>query len=115
MNGFLLNTPTASPSAPAKAPQILIPFHPDEAWRVKQAAAFAGRSEATLRAWASLHDIGRRVASGSWRFSKAALSMFMDGDKAALAAYLAGDRSSDGLVAEYFARHGLSHLLGKKG
>src|SRR4051812_39528449 len=76
-------------------PQVLVPFDPREAIGLKQAAALAGKSEATLRSWCALYDIGRRVAGGSWMISRIALAMFLDGDKRALRAYLHGDRSSE--------------------
>jgi hypothetical protein len=47
-------------------------------------------------------DIGRRIG-GRWAVSKIALAMLLDGDKDALAAYLAGDRSSS-IVIGFFDR-----------
>jgi hypothetical protein len=85
-------------------PQILRPFHRDEALPVAEAARIAGRSVRTLREWCLLHDIGRRIG-GQWAVSKVALAMWLDGNKQALAAYLSGDRSSS-TVAAYFERCG---------
>jgi hypothetical protein len=90
-------------------PQILIPFDRDEALTVHQAADIAGRSVVSIRGWASLHDIGRRVA-GRWMISRVALAMHLDNDRKALSAYLAGDRDSEPVVS-YFRRLG---LLAKK-
>jgi hypothetical protein len=83
-------------------PRVLRPFHRNEAIPIAEAAAIAGRSVRTLREWCLLHDIGRRIG-GQWAVSKVALAMHLDGDKDALAAYLAGDRSSPTAVA-YFER-----------
>ena len=65
----------------------------------------AGRSVRTLREWCARLDIGRRIG-GRWAVSKVALAMLLDGDKTALAAYLAGDRQSD-VVTAYFERCGV--------
>ena len=88
-----------------REPQILRPFHRSEALPVAEAAQIAGRSKRTIREWCLLHDIGRRI-QGRWAVSKVALAMLLDGNKEALAAYLAGDRSST-TVAEYFSRCGV--------
>ena len=86
-------------------PRVLIPFDRREALSLVQAAEIAGRSVETIRRWASLNDLGRRIG-GQWAVSRVALAMFLDGDRAALKAYLRGD--SDGpLVAGYFIRAGL--------
>ena len=112
MNTRLLKNTAGTPLAPIQPPQILIPYRPEEAWTVKQAAAFAKKSEATVRAWASKYDLGRRVGPGGWQLSKVALSMFLDGNQAALRSYHNGDRGS-AAVALYFERHGLASLLAK--
>jgi len=65
----------------------------------------AGRSERTIRDWCTRFDIGRRIG-GRWAVSKVALATLLDGNKEALAAYLAGERSSP-TVAEYFSRCGV--------
>jgi hypothetical protein len=83
-------------------PQILIPFHRSEVLPIPEAAAIAGRSVRTMREWCQRHDIGRRIG-GQWAVSKVALAMQLDGDRAALKAYLAGDRRSPA-VAAYFER-----------
>jgi hypothetical protein len=72
---------------------------------IEQAAFIAGRSPRTLRDWAARFDIGRRI-QGRWAISSVALAMFLDGHAIALAAYLAGDRSSP-TITEYFERYGV--------
>jgi hypothetical protein len=63
-----------------------------------------GKSKRTVREWCQLHDVGRRIG-GQWAVSRVALAMFLDGDKLALEAYLAGDRTSP-IVTAYFDRCG---------
>jgi hypothetical protein len=86
-------------------PQVLRPFHRSEVLSVAEAADIAGRSVRTIREWCLLHDIGRRIG-GPWSVSKVTLAMWLDGNKEALAVYLAGDRSSP-IVMEYFSRCGV--------
>jgi hypothetical protein len=86
-------------------PAILRPYNAAEALTIEQAALIAGRSPRTIRDWAARFDIGRRI-QGRWAISKVALAMFLDGDAVALAAYLAGDRSSP-KATEYFERCGV--------
>jgi hypothetical protein len=86
-------------------PAILRPYHAAETLTIEQAALIAVRSPRTIRDWAARIDIGRRI-QGRWAISKVALAMLLDGNKAALAAYLAGDRSSP-TVTEYFERCGV--------
>jgi hypothetical protein len=86
-------------------PQVLRPFHRSEVLSVAEAADMAGKSLRTLRGWCLLHDIGRRI-QGRWAVSKVALAMLLDGNKEALAAYLAGERHSP-IVTEYFERCGV--------
>ena len=81
-------------------PQVLRPFHRSEVLSVVEAAEVAGRSERTLRDWCARFDIGRRIG-GRWAVSKVALGMLLLGDKAALAAYLTGDRHSTAIIAYY--------------
>jgi len=83
-------------------PQILRPYHRQEAISAQEAAELAGKSVRTIRNWCLLHDLGRRVG-GSWAVSKVALAMWLEGAREALNAYLAGDRASS-LVREYFSR-----------
>ena len=83
---------------------VLVPFDPTEAIDLSKAAERAGKSQSTLRNWCTQHGLGRRVGGGVWVVSKAALSMFLDGDHEALAAYHRGDRSS-ALVQTYFDRY----------
>jgi hypothetical protein len=91
-------------------PQVLRPFHRSEVLSIAEAAHIAGRSERTLRDWCARFDIGRRI-QGRWAVSKVALGMLLDGNKDALAAYLAGDRSSSN-VREYFTRCRVPLLAG---
>ena len=86
-------------------PQVLRPFHRSEALSIAEAAEIAGRSPRCIREWCLLHDIGRRIG-GQWAVSRVAFAMFLDGDKLALQAYLAGDRSSPTVTA-YFERRGV--------
>jgi hypothetical protein len=72
---------------------------------LKEAAQISGRSVETIRRWCALHDIGRRIG-GQWAVSHPALLMMLDGDRAALRAYWAGERQSP-LVRSYFERAGL--------
>ena len=83
-------------------PQVLRPFDRSEALSTAEAARVAGRAVRTIREWCLLHDIGRRIG-GRWAVSKVAMAMWLDGNKEALAAYLAGDRSSP-TITEYFYR-----------
>lgn len=84
-------------------PQVLIPWNPAEAITVAQAAAIARKSARTVRDRAAQYDIGRRVVGGDWMLSRVALLMLLEGNTAALSAYLAGDRESQA-VTEYFRR-----------
>lgn len=83
-------------------PQVLIPFHRAEAITVAEAAVLAKRTRRTLRGWCYFHNLGRRIG-GQWAVSIVALSMYLDGDSEALAAYLRGDRQSPSVLA-YFTR-----------
>jgi hypothetical protein len=91
-------------------PKVLVPFDRREAISLRKAKEIAGKSESTIRSWCANHDIGRRVGNGPWQVSRVALAMLLDGDGAALRAYLAGDRTGH-LVAEYFARAGLAAVI----
>jgi hypothetical protein len=86
-------------------PQILRPFNRSEVLSIAEAAAIAGRKVRTMRDWCLRHDIGRRI-EGQWAVSRVALGMLLDGDRDALKAYLAGDRSSPAVVS-YFERCGV--------
>ncbi len=86
-------------------PQVLIPYDRRESITLDHAARHIGRSVATLRQWAAVHDLGRKVG-GRWEVSRVALAMHLDGNVQALAAYLAGDRTSD-MVRSYFQRAGI--------
>jgi hypothetical protein len=89
-------------------PQVLRPFHRSEAIPITEAARIAGRSVRTLREWCMRLDIGRRIG-GQWAVSRVALAMWLDGDRAALAAYFAGDRTLP-IVVHYFERCGVPLL-----
>jgi hypothetical protein len=86
--------------------KILSPFDKRECISLKEAADIAGRSESTMRNWCDEYGLGRRIGGGPWSVSRVALAMHLDGDRKALRAYHAGDRTSD-LVAPYFERAGL--------
>ncbi len=88
-----------------REPAVLRPWHRAEARSISEAAAVAGRSIRTIREWCLLHDIGRKVG-GHWAVSIVALTMWLEGNKQALANYLVGDRSSP-MVTEYFQRCGV--------
>lgn len=91
-------------------PQIcltLVPYDRREGLSLGEAAGVAGKSVGTVRNWCVQHGLGRRVGGGTWIVSKVALAMFLDGDMIALAAYQAGDRSSQ-LVDHYFQRFKLA-------
>lgn len=83
--------------------RVLTPYDPREGISLVTAAKRAGKSETTLRNWCVQHGLGRRVGGGVWVVSQVALAMFLDDDRIALVAYLAGDRSSS-LVKSYFER-----------
>lgn len=96
------------PSAPVQdltGWQILAPFDIRESMEVSAAAKVSGKVAATIRTWCERYGIGRKIA-GDWHVSRVALRMFLDGDNAALAAYLAGDRSSERVVL-YFELAGV--------
>jgi len=86
-------------------PRVLRPYHRSEAIPVAEAARIAGKSVRTIRDWCMRLDIGRRIGA-QWAVSKVALAMWLDGDREALAAYLAGDRVLP-LVTEYFEHCGV--------
>ena len=85
-----------------REPQTLRPFHRSEVLSVAKAANVAGKSVRTIRGWCQLHDVGRHIG-GRWAVSCVALSMLLDGNKEALAAYLTGDRTSS-MIKSYFDR-----------
>jgi hypothetical protein len=100
----------------ALATRTLVPFADEEQISIKTAAAIAGRSERTLRYWCEQHGIGRRIAGGRWGVSKVALTMLLDGDLDALAAYRdRGVRASSESVASYYRRCELAALLDRPG
>ena len=89
----------------------LRPYDPREATDVPTAAILANRTERQIRNWCKQLWIGRRALAGRrWEISTIALQMVLDNDGAALRAYLAGERQHE-LVASYYRRLGLGHLL----
>jgi hypothetical protein len=84
-------------------PNVLVPYDEREAISVQVAARKAGKSPRTIRLWGEEHGIGRRIAGGSWKISRVALQMLLDGDRAALDLYQAGNRRHPRVVA-YFER-----------
>jgi len=52
--------------------KVLSPFDKRECLTLRQAAAVAGKSEATMRVWSDQFGLGRRVGGGSWSVSKVA-------------------------------------------
>jgi hypothetical protein len=89
--------------------RILIPFDVREGITLQQAAGIAGKTEGTIKNWCHDPGVGRKVGK-TYLVSRPALTMYLEGDNKALKAYHAGDRSSP-LVAVYFERAGLGHLL----
>lgn len=85
-------------------PQVLIPFDRREALSLDQAAGISGRSAETIGRWCQTHDIGRRTM-GRWAVSRVALAVLLDGDRAALRAYLNGDRQSERVQAYFMREH----------
>ena len=92
-------------------PWILRPYNRAEAFSVAEAAFVAKKSKRTIREWALLHDLGRRIG-GQWVVSKVALAMWLDGATDALTAYLGGDRSSPRVI-HYFERLGVPLPTGR--
>jgi hypothetical protein len=88
-------------------PKILIPYNRQESRTVAQAAALTGKCSRTIRQWAALLCIGRRIPEGGpWQISRVALQMVLESDEAALHSYLLGDRHSE-IVRAYFSRLGI--------
>jgi len=102
-----LNGPSMLKPEPRDDRLILVPFNPQEAISVAEAAERSGKSESTVRSWCVVHGIGRRVVDGHWQVSRVALQMLLEDDKKGLFAYHQGERTTP-LVAEYFNRSGLS-------
>jgi hypothetical protein len=66
--------------------RALIPFNVEESTTIEQAAGIAGKTPRTMRCWCIEQGIGRRIG-GTWRVSKVALIMLLEGDSEALRAY----------------------------
>src|ERR1700686_2321663 len=93
------------------ASRALIPFNVQESTTIEQAAGIAGITPRAMRRWCIEEGIGRRVR-GTWRVSKVALTMLLEGDSEALRAYRDdGVRAQFEPVARYFHRAGLGKLL----
>ena len=84
-------------------PNVLVPYDERDAISVTVAARKAGKAVRTIRLWACMHGIGRRIAGGSWKISRVALQMLLDGDRVALDRYHAGNRKHPTVLA-YFER-----------
>jgi hypothetical protein len=84
---------------------VLTPYDPGEGLTLQQAADRAKKSPGTIRNWCESEGLGRRIG-GKWSVSKVALEMYLDGELAALARYLEGNRESADVVS-YFQRFGL--------
>lgn len=110
MRGTIAGAVSMSQLQEPQGRQILVPFDKRECMTLKQAADVAGKSESTMRTWAEVHGLGRRIGGGTWSISRVALAMFLDGNARALRAYHAGDRATD-LVAGYFVRAGLADMI----
>ncbi len=85
--------------------RALIPYDRREAITLTIAATIADVTPETVRLWCLNFHIGRKVGA-RWRVSRPALMMHLEDDRAALRAYLAGDRAGD-KVRPYFERAGL--------
>lgn len=102
------------PGTKRPAPRILQPFDRREATTLKGFAHTAGISIATARETVHVQLLGRKVG-GRWLVSRVAAAAYLDGNREALKAYWAGDRTSD-LVRPYFERLGLDPAsLGREG
>ena len=77
-----------------------LPIDRRDAISTSVAARIAGRSETTIKRWAEVHGIGRRVV-GRWEVSRVGLAMLLANDREALTDFVAGDRSGSRVVA-YF-------------
>lgn len=86
--------------------KVLTPYDPQEGISLATAAKRAGKKPRTMRGWCLQHALGRRIGGGVWVVSQVALAMFLEGDRAGLAAYHSGDRSSE-RVRSYFERFGV--------
>ena len=92
-------------------PAVLRPWIRGEALTTAQAAKRQGTSESTIRRTCEREHIGRKLGMrGHWMVSAVAFQMLVDDNREALAAYLAGDRTSD-LVVSYYRREGLAIAL----
>ncbi|KAA2241155.1 hypothetical protein [Salinarimonas soli] len=87
-----------------------IPYDKREFVSLRAAAETIGVHQETVRLWCLRYHIGRMVG-GRWKVSRPALAMFVERDRAALVAYVGGDRASPA-VRGYFERAGLVPLTG---
>jgi hypothetical protein len=97
----------ASPPLQQRPPRplVLVPFDRRETMSIGAYAAQKGCSAPSAREEVHLQGLGRKI-SGRWLVSKIAAAMFLDGDREALRAYHAGDRSSSE-VQGYYTRFGI--------
>lgn len=88
-----------------REPAVLRPYSTAECISTAEAAKRAKRSVRTIRRWVINYFIGRPIGVGAGQLgvSIVALEMVLNGDGEALAAYLAGDRTSR-TVVDYFER-----------
>ena len=87
---------------PPEGARVLQPYDAAEAIPPHLAAKQADRTAETIRQWASIYGLGRRIG-GRWMLSRIALAMFLEGDFAALRAYHLGQRE-DSAATAYYAR-----------
>lgn len=81
---------------------VLKPYDAREVISPDVAAKQTHRTTETMRQWASMYALGRKVG-GRWFLSRFALAMFIENDFAALKAFQLGDRESE-LVRPYLGR-----------
>lgn len=86
-----------------REPAVLRPYSAEECITTHEAARRARRSVRTIRRWVATYLIGRPIGGSQIGVSIVALEMVLNGDGEALAAYLAGDRTSR-IVVDYFER-----------
>ena len=86
----------------ARNTAVLKPWITAEAITTKRAAEIAGRPIRTIRDWCERIPLGKKHGP-LWRVSIVALTLFLEEDHDALAAYLDGDRSS-AVIVDCYAR-----------
>lgn len=102
---------TRASTADLDDPAIFRPWVKGEALTTTAAARRWDRHESTIRRLCEAEGLGRRFGKrGHWLCSRVAFQMYVDGNREALRAYLAGDRASE-LVLAYFRAEGLEREL----